>query len=315
MMVSHESLKPPAVDAATMQRLMDQVREVFAEASSGRFELESVVLPEPVFLPGEYGLYSITRTQELSAVASREVLKRTRGKWDPEAFDVLIYFYPTDTNTEPFGMSWKTTSGSRYTPAVLNIGFGMRTRPETIAHEIGHAFFQFGHATSADPKTGEVIEWTGDPYDMMGYGLDQNLKAPRQMGITYRYYWGWTSDEEITVVAEPGTSRRDPGRALLVPTDKNSLLWLEIITAEQAYGDETGGLLVRIDKTNQHNIYHRTLDMTPQTDFQADMHLAPGQSIVLEGRKITYVKSLENENSRTPGAEIKIEERGILENP
>ncbi len=211
---------------------------------------------------------------------------------------------------EPFAR-WKTTSGSRYTPAVINIGFGLETRPETIVHEIGHGFFQFGHAASADPKTGEVIEWTGDPYDLMGYGLNRNLKAPRHMGITYRYYWGWTSDEEITVVAEPGTARLDPGRALLVLADQNSLLWLEIITAEQAYGDETGGLLVRIDKTNQHNIYHRTLDMTPQTDFQADMHMAPGQSIVFEGRKITYVQSIENEKASTSGAKIRVEVSGF----
>ena len=313
MMISHESLEAPAVDAVTMQGLMDQVRELFAAASGGRFELESVVLPEPVFLPGEYSDYSITRTQELSAVASQEVLKRNHGQWDPEAFDVLIYFYPTDTNTEPFGMSWKTTSGSRYTPPVVNLGFGMRIRPETIAHEIGHAFFQFGHATSADPKTGEVIQSTGDPYDLMGYGLNQNLEAPPHMGFTYRYYWGWTSDEEITVVAEPGTARLDPGRALLVPTDKDSLLWLEIITAEQAYKEEAGGLLIRIDKTNQHNIYHRTVDLTPETDFQADMHLAPGQSIVVEGRRITYVESIENENSGPPCAEIRIEGSGLLE--
>ena len=68
-------------------------------------------------------------------------------------------------------------------------------------------------------------------------------------------------------------------------------------------------MLVRIDGANG-GVYHATLDMTPATEFQADLHMSPGQSIVFEGRKITFVKSIANQGSPTPSAEIKIEASG-----
>ena len=295
LMVSHASLRPSGIGPETMQRMVDEGGGIFNRASGGSFRLQNTVLPEPVLLPGDPEGYSVTRTKELSAAVQQEILKRDGPPVDPASFDILIYFYPTDTNREPFGASWKTTSGSRFTPAVLNIGTGLETRAETIAHEIGHAFFDFGHAGSAHPRTGEVIEHTADPYDLMGYGLDRLLENPADMGMTYRYYVGWAGKDEITVA-----------RALLVPTGHH-LLWLTLITARQAYADETGGLLIRIDKTNRHNISHQTLDLTPETVFEADLHLAPGRSIVFDGRTINYVRTLEIEGSSTPAAEIRIE--------
>ncbi len=311
MMVSHQSLKPSAFDRAKMQQVMNEVKEIFAVASNRTFSLEAVVLPEPVLLPGECSDYSLKKIRDLHAVANQEVVKKYGNEMDPNKFDAVVYFFPTDTNAEPFGMTrWNSAFGFRYKPAVVNMGPGEAVRPEAIAHEMGHALFLYGHATSANPQTGEVLRWAGDPYEVMGYGLNRNLINPPHLGMAYRHYWGWTSTEEITAVAEPGTFRLDPGRALLLTTEKDSVLWLEVIRAEQAYGEETGGLLVRVDRSDEKGIYHSTLDMTPETEFKADLHVKPGQSMVFEGRTITYVKSIENEKSKTPSAEIKIEGSG-----
>lgn len=306
LVLTHESLRPSAIDSKLMNRVMEQVRQTFVGLSHGAFVLESVILESPLVLPGEYTQYSVSRTKELSDAASEAILKTYRGTVDPSTFDILIYFYPTDTNAAPFDMTWKRTSGSRYTPAVLNIGFGMRTRSETIVHEIGHALLLFGHAGSADPKTGETLEPTGDPYELMGYGWNRNLYNPTDLGMVYRYYWGWADKDDIQVVLEPDTVRLEPGKALLVMTGKGTLLWLEIIRAEQAYAGETGGLLVRIDKSTPRNIAHMTLDMTPDTTFSADLHLDPGRSVDFEGRHITYLRRIEEEHGVTPAAEIRI---------
>jgi hypothetical protein len=308
MMVSHESLKPSAVDSTRIRELLEGVDRIFAAASNHTFSLESVVVPEPVMLPGDSTDYSLKKVKDLYAVANREVLKKYGSSMDSNSFDVLVYFFPTDTNVEPFGMGrWNSVFGLRYKPAVVNVGGQSNTRPEAIAHEMGHAYLLYGHAASADPKTGEVLKWAGDPYELMGYGLNRNLINPPHLGFAYRYYWGWTSAGEITTVNQPGTHRLDPGKALLLKTSQNTPLWLELITAEQAYADETGGLLVRLDRAGEKGIYHATLDMTPETAFQADLHMKPGQSIVFEGCRITYVKSIPREKSKTPSAEIRID--------
>ncbi len=310
MLVSHESFKPSAaLTAEKMRQLMEGVKKIYADASNNTFFLEPTVVPEPVLLPGNINDYQVPKVRYgvLHAAANREVVLKYGSEMNPDTFDVVVYFYPTDTNVEPFGvLRFKHTFGLRFKPAVANIGLGQDANPPAIAHEIGHAFFMYAHAASADPKTGELLKWEGDPYEVMGYGLNRNLFPPGHLGITYRYYWGWTKDEEITLVTEPGTFQLDPGRALLVPTNKDDLLWLEIITAEQAYGEETGGLLVRIDKAGEKGISHSTLDMTPSTEYKADLHLTPGQSIDFEGRQITYVKRIEKDGSKTPTAEIKI---------
>ena len=308
MMVTHESLQPSAVDAERMRKLMEETNEIFSAASRGTFQLESILVSEPVLLPGDCDDYHLSKVQDLYAAANKEVLAKYGSEMDSNTFEVLVYFFPTDTNVEPFGMGkWKSTFGLRYVPAVVNIGTGTGTRPEAIAHEMGHAFFQYAHAGSADPETGEVLKAAGDPYELMGYGLNMNLVNPPHIGMIYRYYWGWADEEEITLVTEPGLFRLDSGKALLIPTDKNTPLWLELVLAEQAYGEETGSLLVRIDGSGGHAIHHRTLDMTPKTHFQADMHMTLGQTVFLEGHRITYVSRTAEGPSGRPGAEIKID--------
>ncbi len=314
MLVSHESFKPSAaLTAEKMRELMEGVKKIYAQASHGTFTLEPTVVPAPVLLPGNSDDYQVPKVKYgvLHAAANKEVLLKYGNKMNPDTFDVVVYFYPTDTNVEPFGvLRFKHTFGLRFKPAVANIGLGQDANPAAIAHEIGHGLFMYAHAASADPKTGEVLKGEGDPYEVMGYGLNRNLFPPSNLGITYRYYWGWTKAEEITLVTEPGTFQLDPGRALLVCTNKDNPLWLEIIRAEQAYGEETGGLLVRVDRSGEKGISHSTLDMTPSTEYKADLHLTPGQSIEFEGRQITYVQRNEKDGSRTPSAEIKIEVSG-----
>ncbi|MFB3906704.1 MAG: family 16 glycoside hydrolase [Acidobacteriota bacterium] len=312
MMVSHESLKPSAVGTEQIRQLMDGTAAIFDSASNRTFKLETVIVPEPVLLPGDCGDYSLKKIQELYAAANRQVLEKYGSQMDPSTFQALIYFFPTDTNAEPFGMGqWNSRFGFRYKPAVVNLGVGgTPLRPEAVAHEFGHAFLTYGHAASADPKTGEVLRWAGDPYDVMGYGLNRSLHNPSHLGFAYRYYWGWVADGEVTTVTRPGTHRLDPGKALLTVTSRNTPVWLELIKAEQAYAGEAGGVLVRLDRANKGGIYHATLDMTPETSFQADLHMKPGQSIVFEGRRITYVKSIPNPASKTPSAEMRIEAEG-----
>ncbi|MFB3903148.1 MAG: hypothetical protein ACE15E_06820 [Acidobacteriota bacterium] len=310
MLVSHESLKPSAaLTAEKMRALIEGVKKIYADASNNTVFLEPTVVPEPVLLPGNISDYQVPKVPYgiLHAAANREVVAKYGSELDPDTFDAVVYFYPTDTNVEPFGvLRFKHTFGLRFKPAVANIGLGQDANPPAIAHEIGHALFMYAHAASADPKTGELLKGEGDPYEVMGYGLNRNLFPAGHLSMAYRYYWGWTKAEEITIVTEPGTFSLEPGRALLVPTNKDNLLWLEIIRAEQAYGDETGGLLVHIDKAGEKGISHSTLDMTPATEYKADLHMTPGQSISFEAREITYVKRIEKSGSKTPSAEIKI---------
>jgi PKD repeat protein len=313
MMLSHESLKPSAIGYGKMRQLMDGVKEIFAVASHHTFSLESVIVPEPVLLPGNYSDYDDMPNLDLYAIANKEVLQKYGSEMDSNRFEVLVYFFPTDTNASPFGQTEQATYGLRYKPAVANIGLGLMTTPEAIAHEIGHGYFFYGHAASGDPQTGEVLKWAGDPYELMGYGVAPiviPLRNPSHIGLIYRYYWGWTTEDEITPVTESGTHQLDPGKALLLSTNKNTPLWLELIRAEQAYGNETGYLLVRADRASQNGIYHTTLDMTPGTNFQPDLYMTPGQSITFEGRKITFVKNIADPGSPTPSAEITIEASG-----
>jgi hypothetical protein len=308
MMVTHESFEPSAVDTGMMQKLMEETSEIFSTASRNTLHLESIQVPEPVFLPGNSDEYHLSKVRDLYAAANKEVLAKYGKEMDSETFEVWVYFFPTDTNDEPFGMGkWNSTFGLRYVPAVVNIGTGTGTRPEAIAHEMGHAFFEYAHAGSADLETGKVLKPPGDPYELMGYGLNMNLVNPPHVGLIYRYYWGWADEEEITLVTDPGLFQLDSGKALLIITDKNTPLWLELISEEQAYEEETGGLLVRIDGSGGHAIHHRTLDMTPETGFQADMHMVQGQTILFEGCRITYVRRTGEGSSESPGAEIKIE--------
>ena len=289
---------------------MDGVKEILAAASNRTFTLESVIVPDPVMLPGNLSDYSLSKIKDLYAAANQEVLTKYGDEMDVNRFEMLIYFFPTDTNVEPFGMTQgNSVFGLRYKPACVNVGGGNGTSPVAIAHEIGHAFLLYAHAASANPQTGEVLRWAGDPYEMMGYGLNGNLLVPPHLGLIYRYYWGWASDDEITTVTEPGTHQLDLGRALLLPTNKNHLLWLELITQPIWLTSQTDGLLVRIDGANG-GVYHATLDMTPATEFQADLHMSPGQSIVFEGRKITFIKSIASQGSPNLSAEIKIEASG-----
>ncbi|MFB3902616.1 MAG: PKD domain-containing protein [Acidobacteriota bacterium] len=309
MMVSHESLNPSGIGPAKMRELMDGTNELFGDLSNHTFSLESTIVPDPVLLPGNVGDYHLSKIKDLYAAANQVVLTKYGSEMDANRFDLLVYFFPTDTNSEPFGMGpWNSVFGLRYKPPCVNLGGGNSTTPIAIAHEIGHAMLLYAHAASMDPATGQVLRWAGDVYDLMGYGLNMSLIVPPHLGLIYRYYWGWTKEGDITPVIEPGTYQLDPDKALLFTTDKNHLLWLELITADLAYKGEAGGLLVRVDGANG-GVYHATLDMTPATEFQADLHMKPGQSLVFEGRKITFVRSIPN-GTPTPSAEITIEAAG-----
>lgn len=75
--------------------------------------------------------------------------------------------------------------------------------------------------------------------------------------------------------------------AIRVATEEGTPVWLELISDEMAYGEEAGGLPVRLD--NQPGMVGKLVDMTPATTHTNDAHLAVGESVNIEGRTIRFV--------------------------
>ena len=85
----------------------------------------------------------------------------------------------------------------------------------------------------------------------------------------------------------PGLYTVEEEGAIRVATEEGTPVWLEPISDEMAYGEEAGGLLVRLD--NQPGMVGKLVDMTPSTTHANDAHLEIGESVNIEGRTIWFV--------------------------
>lgn len=281
--VHHGSLKPTRLTHKQLQDISIDAAALYASASGFLMNLVPEVVPEVVGLPGNASRYQ--NNQDAVAAAVQEALG---DSYDLSRYDVIAYFLPGDTNRKPFsiGTTGRRPKGRRLHADVF-MNKGIYNRGPSLAHEIGHALMWYNHACSASVESLNVTHWDGDPYEMMGYGLKRTTVAPGHIGFSYRYFSGWLSEDQYTLAREPGQYVLTQGNAIRVATEEGSPVWLELISDKMAYGEEAGGLLVRLD--NQPGMVGKLVDMTPATTHLNDAHLKVGGVMNIEDRTIRFV--------------------------
>ncbi|MBI4092947.1 MAG: hypothetical protein HY420_03415, partial [Candidatus Kerfeldbacteria bacterium] len=206
------------VDDTTMSTFQEQVRQMFLERLPDFYQ--EVSYQQMSISAQFYGPYQIAGTADEAYLANEyfeRILAAAVASGDLQMYDGMriAFIYPPGGSGRTFG-SWGTyqfVKGFSFYPQPIRMSY-MAIGAEyidqenskslgTVAHEAGH---MFGHLHAGLLLCGEdpigigcATETYGDPFDVMGYSLNQ----PGHFSAPKKYFSGWL-DDSTAPIAQPG---------------------------------------------------------------------------------------------------------------